>query len=373
MILKKGALIATLAICSNAALIAPKAIAEKTNNNGLSALMSDVVSQRICDNIKGKFRTLESEGQDGKTAVTGSLWLRDCSARSVPEKPDQFKVTMAGQGWRWLYREKEKLNAEFEVSEVVQFDVDISLTLGTTFQYDPQERRLTAWFVPQAEPQVKFTSTGDVEVDKEGLWATVLAGTASLALQSPDRKADQKLEEKGAKKLRDRFDDGISFAKDLCSGHTVTELAHRSKAELFKQLEQQPNYEKTNVVLHPNGLVLSGPYDADRAELSFKLGSPDGAIEASLLCYDDASHWAEAVASGKALPKTSHLARKSMTAGQKGTTLSVEGNTQCPVILALRSSDKKVRSSDKKESPVTSYYKVKKEQSPDAMFECTKS
>ncbi|QJR82630.1 hypothetical protein CA267_018665 [Alteromonas pelagimontana] len=162
-----------------------------TESEHLSAALVDIAGKRICDRLQNRYRGLKRDLPGGATAYSGTLWIHSCEVEYNEKQQDIITLLLGIEGWRWLYREKEKLGAEFKVSEFAQFQVDISLQGRVAAKYDPQAKRLAMWLKPTETPEVNFKASGDVDVEKEGMWGAVLAGAASLIGQSPDTLADE--------------------------------------------------------------------------------------------------------------------------------------------------------------------------------------
>lgn len=314
--------------------------AQTGNDPNFMAALTDVATSRACERLENQFRSLESDGRDGQPSVTGTLWIKECQTGSVDGDPREMALSINAEGWRWLYREKEKLGAEFEVSDYARFDVAVDVAGQLDAVYDPRAKVMGLWFLPKGEPQVRFSQVGDIEVDEEGLWASALGGVASVFMHSPEKLTTETFQQLGRKKINQKLAEGLSAAVDFCTGQTFTQLAKLSKEQLISSVEQKPASETRHVQMHPDGLVIAGPFSAESETLQIKInGTSANQLRAQLVCQDSAERLAGAFMKNESLPDVRVLATN-----EGGSLLTVDaapGN--CPIVLITRPSGKSER------------------------------
>lgn len=297
------------------------------------AALTDVAAGRACERLEGQFRNLKSKGRDDESAVTGSLWIQECRASSLEDDPHMMKLSINAAGWRWIYQKKEKFAADFVVSEYGRFEVTIDILGRLDTHYDPQEKVLALWFLPQGEPKLSFSQVGDIEVNEEGLWASVLGGIASVFMQSPEAMAAETFQQLGRKKLTQQLEQGFSIAVDFCSGQIYTQMAKLSRQELVSALEIKPVNQATLAQMHPEGLLIVGPFSATSEKLQVKISHTSGnQLRAQLVCQDSAKRIASAFMDDEAIPEV-----RVLTDNTAGSLLTIDGAIgNCPIALVAQ-------------------------------------
>ncbi len=299
------------------------------------AALTDVAAGRVCEHLEGRFRNLKSEGRDHQdAAVTGTLWIKECRAGSVEGNPHILALSIKAQGWRWIYQKKEKLAAEFEISEYGKFEVAMDIQGRLDAVYNPREKVLALWFLPQGEPELNFSQVGDIEVNEEGLWASVLGGVASVFMQSPETMAAETFEALGRKKLVRKLEKGFSIAADFCSGRVVVRMAKMSRQELVSSLEEKVGESQAHhAQMHPDGLIVAGPFSAGSEKLQIKISGTSGnQLHAQLVCQEEANRMASAFLNDKRMPEV-----QTLTDNRAGSLLTMEASSDnCPVVLVTR-------------------------------------
>ena len=322
--------------------------------------LTDVVAGQACERLEGQFRGLESDDRNSKPVFTGTLWIKECRAGSVDGEPHKLTLSINAEGWRWIYRKKEKLAAEFVVSDYGKFDVAVDVTGRLDAVYDPRAKVMALWFLPQGEPRVRFSHVSDIDVDEEGLWASVLGGVASVFMHSPEDLATETFQQLGRKKLTQKLAEGFSVATDFCTGRTFTQLAKLSKEQLISSVEQKAIVPTRRVQIHPDGLVIVGPLSAKSEKLQVKInGTSANQLRAQLICQDSAERLARAFINNELLPDVQVLATN-----EGGSLLTVDaapGN--CPIALITRPSGQTER-------PFNFSYRVTEQRVMEPLADC---
>ena len=311
--------------------------------NNLSAALVDVAGAKICDRLENRFRGLQRENAQGEKVYSGTLWIHSCEVSYDSNDQDVMTLELGVKGWRWLEREKEKLGADFNVSEFARFQVDVGLTGRVKTHYDPDAKNFAFWFTPVKAPAVNFDASGDVDVDKEGAWGTVLAGAATLVGQSPDTLADEKLVDKGEQRFSKKMSDGFSAAIDFCSGRVVSELGQLEQTKLFSKLGETQKATYKQVDLDPSSFLLFGPYgeQSKLLDLQLKLDSPAD-FQNKLICMEDAVELAQAYMEGNDRTPEVPPIKLAQDGDNNGRVSLRNADKTCPVV-ALFSTDKSVK------------------------------
>ncbi len=299
----------------------PQRTAAEADN--LRVMLAEIAALKACERAQGTFRGLSGGPEAG---TTGTLWLDGCTAT---QDGKDMTLQLSGKGWRWLQRSPEKVGADFEVSQYGRFAVTVTVRGTMDIAYAPDSHIATLWFTPEGAPEVSFQSIGDVAVDKEGLWATVVAGAASLFATSPDEKADQKLESEGREKFEKRFAKGYAVTLDLCTGELATGFGHPPAGEMVGKPSEGPAVEAT---LHRDGVLLSGPHDRKQPLEVVANMKTSGGIQLQVVCEEDATQVAQAMLDGRALPVVKPIASAKLI-GSKTLTVPPGG---CSVVVLTR-------------------------------------
>ncbi|QPG05014.1 hypothetical protein IT774_12785 [Salinimonas marina] len=338
-------------------------VTSPAQESNLPAALVDVAGARICDRLENRFRGLQRQNDQGEQVYSGTLWIHSCSVSHDDDDQDKMTLELGVKGWRWLERDKEKLGADFNVSEFARFQVEVGLTGQVKSYYDPAAKNFAFWFKPVEEPKVMFDASGDVDVDKEGLWGTVLAGAATMVGESPDTLADEKLVAKGAQKFSQKMADGFSAAIDFCSGRVVSELGQVEQARLFSRLKQPQKAKYKKVDLAPSSFLLFGPYgqQSEHLDLSLQVDNPAD-FQNKLMCMEDAVTLANAYMKGN--DRTPDVPGIKLVKDDNTEEVSLRNSDQtCPVV-AMFSTDKSVK------KRASFAFKVRDHSEPKPLMKC---
>ena len=312
-------------------------------SENLTAALTDVAGKKICDRLQNRFRGLQHQTKDKEKAYIGTLWIHSCQITYDNNQQDTMTLDLGIKGWRWLNKEKGVLGADFSTDEFARFGVDVALKGQVVASYEPGTKRLAFWFKPTQSPEVEFKASGDVDVDKESLWGTALAGAATLIGQSPDTQADEKLASKGEQRFTDKMSEGFSAAIDFCSGRVYSSLGQPDKNTLFNKLSEQQKSAYESVDLAPSTFLLFGPYGEQSQSLELLLKQEKSEeFRSRLVCVEDAVTLAKAYMEGTdRTPEVPGIdtIRESSTDGA----VSVGNKSEnCPVVVMF-AADKSVK------------------------------
>lgn len=305
----------------------PKAVAPLRGAAGdteLRVMLSELASTKACAMIKGQFRPLRAPDRPG--TVTGILWIRDCQIAS-----DGTRVTfhLAGNGWQWAEQTKKKAGGTFVVRQYVKFGVDVELPGALDIAYDDRSHVVSLWFSPSAAPAIKFEPVGDVDVDRKGLWSSVIGGVSSLFASSPEHQAQRQAKTEGTHQFENELADGMAVTINLCTGLSRFNLGRPAKGAM-----QAPDAGETHQVpieLEPGGLMVFGPQLAPDG-MTIQVTARRGAVRIAMACADKAEQVAQAFLGGQ-LAEVPYLAAADVRATGR---LHVPPQ-RCPVVVLAKS------------------------------------
>ena len=293
----------------------------------LRVMFAELTASRACDRLRNMFRPIGG-GED--TAVIGTMWIQECEAS---EQDATVTLQLAGRGWRFVDRTTEKAGAAFEVLSYVPFKFSVEVDGTIDVAYARKAHVFTAWFTPRGSPKATFEPIGEVEVETDGLWSSVVGGLASTFSSSPEERAEDKVSKRGGQELEKQFARGFAATIDMCSGQVRTGLGHPKAGEM---LGPSRSIRDQAATLHAGGLLLDGPILLPKGgvEIEVKGGS---AVLAELVCEQQAVELGEAFLEGGALPTVKAVASAKV---RDRATLDAPSGTSCPLILSMRPLDR---------------------------------
>jgi hypothetical protein len=280
----------------------------------LRVMLAELASSKACSMIEGQFRPLRAP--DRRDTVTGILWIRSCR---ITNTGTRVTFRLAGNGWQWADQTKKKAGATFVVRQYVKFGVEVELPGALDVAYDDRTHVVSLWFSPSAAPAIRFDPVGDVDVDRKGLWSSVIGGVSSVFASSPERQAEHQATDQGTRQFENELADGMAVTINLCTGLSRFNLGRPAKGAM-----QPPDAGETHEVpieLQPGGLMVFGPQLARR-----------GPVRVAMACADKAEQVAESFLTGDA-GEAPYLA----VADVRGTERLRVPPQRCPVAVLARS------------------------------------
>lgn len=305
----------------------PKAIAPLRGAAGDAALrvmLAELASTRACSMIEGQFRPLRAP--DRRDTVTGILWIRRCRITSAGTR---VTFHLAGNGWQWADQTKKRAGGTFVVRQYVKFGVDVELPGALDIAYDQRTHVVSLWFSPSAAAVIRFEPVGDVEVDRKGLWSSVIGGVSSVFASSPERQAEHQATDQGTRQFESELADGMAVTIDLCSGLTRFNLGRPARGAM-----QAPDAGETHEVpieLQPGGLMVFGPQLAPRG-MTIRVAARHGAVRVAMACADRTEEVAASFLTGEA-----SMARYLAVVDVRDTARLRVPPQRCPVAVLARS------------------------------------
>jgi hypothetical protein len=285
----------------------------------LRMMIAEVASTKACALIEHQFRSLRDK--DHPQIANGVLWIRGCK---ISHRGTAINFELSGSGWTWADQVKQQAGAKFAVHQYVKFDVDAVLRGAIDVAYDRDTHIASVWFSPSGEPAVKFTTVGGVDVDRKGLWSSIVGGVGTVVGQSPDKKGLKESETIGTHQMTSELSDGLSMTMDLCTGLPRMSLGRPPKGQMGPA--DAGESRQVPIEMHEGGMMVFQPQLAPHG-MSVKIDAK-GPVHVGLVCEKDAEAAAAEFLAGKPAT-TKYLAQKIVT----GTETLVVGAQSCPVTV----------------------------------------
>lgn len=290
----------------------------------LRALVYDWLSAQACKRMTNHFSGIKDRLR--KNVITGQVWIRDCK---ISNDGKQLFAEVSGSGWQWQHQVEKKAGGTFVVNQYVKFDVSAKLAGTADLAYSPKDHVASVWFTPTAKADIKFTPIGDIDVNRDDTWTSILGGAASLIGDSPDDLAVETADTKGTQAFEEQAARGFEVAMDLCSNTTRMALVRLAKGQMPK-----PNVGETHkmqVEVQNYGVIIYGPYVAPDG-LTLDVDVTGGALKVNFACLKDAEVTAQNFLDNK--PNTAKPIKAELVTGHAKLKLPRE---RCPVVLVVRS------------------------------------
>jgi hypothetical protein len=309
-----------------AVAVAPAPVRGAVGDQDVRIMLAEIASARACAQIRGNFQALPAADQPQLTS--GVLWIHGCRISNTGTRVD---FHLEAGGWRWIDEEKKKAGAKFSLHQYVRFAVAADIAGTLDVGYDPRTHIASIWFSLRGEPQVKFTPVGELDVDAEGAWSSVLGAVASVMSSSPKDSAKQDAEQVGATEFKRQLARGLTVTVDLCSGLVRSELGHTPRGQMAA-----PGVGETKnvaVELEPGGLMIFGPQSAEDG-MTVEAEVTAGNARLALVCRPQAEALAKAFLAGRAAAASAGPVLLSKDVAGK-TTMQIQA-TRCPVSLVAQ-------------------------------------
>jgi hypothetical protein len=290
----------------------------------LRSLIYDFLSAQACVRMKNHFSGIKDRTR--KDVIDGQIWIRDCK---VTTDGKQLFAEVSGNGWQWQHKVEKKAGGTFEVNQYVKFGVTAKLAGTADLAYSPKDHVASIWFTPTAKADVKFTPIGEIDVNRDDAWSSILGGAASLIGESPDDNAEQTADQKGTEAFEQQAARGFEVAVDLCSNTARMALKRLPKGQMPK-----PNVGETHKLqleVQNYGVMMYGPYVQPEG-LTLDVEVTGGALKVNLACAREAEETAQNFLDNK--PNDAKAIKAELVTGHAKLKLPHE---RCPVVLVVRS------------------------------------
>lgn len=252
-----------------------------SGDSDLRVMLSELASSQACAMIRGGFHGLRAPQRPD--VVTGVLWIRECEITNVGPRVT-FQV--AGNGWSWIDQAQSKGGGTFAVRQYVRFTIAATVRGELDVAYDRGSHVATLWFTPEKAPDLDFKTIGDIDVDSQGMWSSVVGALGSAFATSPEDAALGQATSQGTHDLNAQLADGLAVTINLCTGLSRVHLGRPPRGEMGVATVGETF--RVPVELQPDGLMLIGPQLAGGG-MSLRATASQGAIKLSLVCAADAA------------------------------------------------------------------------------------
>jgi hypothetical protein len=297
---------------------------DATGDAEVRILVADLLSGRACEQALHHFGGIKDKKR--KTVITGEVWVRDCK---IANEGANVTVSLAGNGWQWADQDQKKAGGTFGVHQYVKFELTAKLTGTIDVAYDPPTHIASLWFTPKGEPEVVFKPLGEIEVDRESTWASIVGGAGALIGKSPEDSAETAAKKEGKGAIEHAAASGFEISVDLCKN-----AMRMSKKRLPKGQMPKPSVgetEKIEVEVQNYGVMIYGPYDAHEG-MTIDAEVTGGSAKVNLACISDAETTAQAFLDEKA--NTAKPIKSELVTGKAVLKLPKE---RCPIAVVIRS------------------------------------
>ena len=292
-----------------------------SGDSDLRVMLSELASARACSLVRGGFHGLRAP--DHPDVVTGVLWIRGCEISNVGAHVD-FHIT--GNGWLWVDKTTTKAGGTFVVRQYVRFTIDSKIRGGLDIAYDRDAHVVTLWFTPDTAPVVEFNTIGDVEVDRQGVWSSVVGALGSAFSSSPEDLALSEAESQGTHDLSAQLANGLAVTINLCTGLRRVHLGRPPKGDMGAA--DVGETRKVAVDLQPGGVMIIGPQAAEDG-MTLRADALEGAVRLTLVCAKDAEKVASEYMAGEITSKIPVIGSVDV---RTKAALAIK-STACPIVV----------------------------------------
>lgn len=304
----------------------PKAVAPlrgAAGDSDLRVMLSELASTQACARIRGGYQGLRAA--DHPEVVTGVLWIRQCEISNIGPR---VTFQLAGSGWSWVDETKSSGGGTFVVRQYVRFQIAATIRGELDIAYDRDAHVATLWFTPEKTPHVEFKTSGDIHVDNQGVWSSIVGALATAFATSPEDVALGQATSQGRRDLSAQLANGMAVTINLCTGLSRVHMGRPAKGEMGAANVGETF--RVPVELQPDGLMLIGPQAAAHG-MSLRATASQGAAKLSLVCAKDAATVASAYLMGSRDVDVPVLASVDVR-----TTAQLKiAPTSCPVVVMI--------------------------------------
>ena len=290
-------------------------------------MLSELASAKACGLIRGGFNGLRAV--DDPDVVTGVLWIRECDITNAGLHVT-FHIT--GSGWLWVDQTKKKGGGTFVVRQYVRFSVATTIRGALDLAYDRDHHVASVWFTPDQAPEVTFATVGDVDVDRENVWSSLVGALGTVFSTSPEDAATAQANLQGTKELAAQLANGLSVTLDLCTGLLRVQLGRTVKGQMVPA--DVGETQRVPVEIQPGGVMIIGPQLAQDG-MTVQVDPASGGVRLALMCAKQADRVATEFMAGRTIPPVPVLATVDVRAASK---LRLKP-TACPVVVVARPLD----------------------------------
>ncbi|HTM21627.1 MAG TPA: hypothetical protein VL172_13995 [Kofleriaceae bacterium] len=307
------------------ATVAPEPQRTAAADRDLRLLLAQATAAHACDKVNGQMTAL---ADPGSKTMTGTLWVNECRAEN-----HGFQVTLhvGGFGWQWADQRKNKAGATFQLQQYAAFRLDASITGKVDVAYHPGNHVLTLWYLPDHLPQVDVDPHGDIDVQEQGTWSSVVGALATLFGASPEEQAGNEMEKTGGNRTQAMLAKGFAVTIDACTGVATVDMGHPPPGQLIPRRKLMDTPRRGRI--EPGGLLLLGPH-APGKRFALGVAIPgSGAAAIDLVCAKDAARMAAEFADTGRVGAPAHSLLTRVVTGKARLVLKA---SPCPLVVATR-------------------------------------
>jgi hypothetical protein len=246
----------------------------------LRVMLSELASSKACAMIRDGFHGLRSP--DHPDVVTGVLWIRQCEITNAGAHVT-FHIT--GNGWMWVDQSKSKAGGTFTVRQYVRFSIATTIRGALDIFYDRDVHVVTVWFTPDRAPEVEFKTIGDIEVDSQDAWSSVVGALGTAFATSPQGLAHSQATSQGTRDLSAQFAHGLALTVNLCTGLRRVHLGQPPQGEMGAA--DVGETWRVPAEIQPGGVMIVGPQNAEEG-MTLQADASQGGVRLTLVCAKQA-------------------------------------------------------------------------------------
>lgn len=293
----------------------------------LRVMLSELASSKACGMIRGGFQGLRAP--DRPDVVTGVLWIRQCEITNVGVN---VRFRISGNGWLWVDQTRSKAGGTFTVRQYVRFSISATIRGAIDIFYDRDAHVATLWFTPDRAPEVKFKTIGDIDVDSEGVWSSVVGTLGTVFSSSPTDLAQIQATSRGTRELSAKLARGFAVTINLCTGLRRVHLGQPPKGKMGAA--DVGETWRVPAEIQPGGVMIIGPQNAEHG-MTLQAEASRGAARLTLVCAERADAVAAEYMAGRITPNVPVLGTIDVRTKAR---LEIEPTT-CPVVVVARPID----------------------------------
>jgi hypothetical protein len=290
-------------------------------------MVTELAAGKACGMLRNTFHGLRAP--DAPNVAVGVLWLRECE---IASEGVHLTLRVDGVGWVWIDQTKNKHGGTFAVRQYVRFRVQATLAGTVDVAYAQQAHVATLWFTPDRAAEITFATIGDIAVDREGVWSSVIGALGTAIGSSPEDAAATAATAQGTGAIAAQLATGFAVTTNLCTGLTRARLGRLRKGEMGP--DDVGETERIPVEIHPGGVLMLGPQHAGHG-MTLDAEPLQGAVRLRLMCVDKAELVATDVIEGRPLRPFEVLA----TFDVRKRLHVVLAPAACPVVVVVSSLD----------------------------------
>ncbi|HET9989709.1 MAG TPA: hypothetical protein VFQ65_14355 [Kofleriaceae bacterium] len=186
----------------------------------------------------------------------------------------------------------------------MRFSIATTIRGAIDIFYNRNVHVATLWFTPDRAAEVEFKTIGDLDVDSEGVWSSVVGTLGTAISSSPTDLAQIQATSEGTYNLSAKLSHGFAVTINLCTGLRRVTLGRPPKGEMGAADVGETS--RVPAEIHPGGLMIVGPQNAEDG-MTLQADVSQGAVRLTLVCAKQADLLATDFLAGRIPPKVAVL------------------------------------------------------------------